>query len=291
MPARPRVSVMSAITPGRLGTATRSSLVAPGPSPASTSVRRRVAASSCQPVRSAPARSCARTVSSSAIAPSSASASASRLARRWRPTARGWRPRRASRRGSSGPWPAGVAAERVERPAHEDVGHHVRQVAHGGHHAVMELGVDDGGRAPRPVRAGAGARAACPGSSRSGSGTRSRRRRDPRARARRPPPPSPPVDGRRRSADRRRVEDRALGRADVGDDAPARRLRQDRGHRSASTSTGTGRRPRRRRRGRRPGRGGPCGSRRGRRPRRRGDRTRAPSRRAASGRPARPTRR
>ena len=41
---------------------------------------RRVAAWSCQLVRSAPARSCARTVSSSAMAPSRASASASRLA-------------------------------------------------------------------------------------------------------------------------------------------------------------------------------------------------------------------
>jgi hypothetical protein len=58
MPARPRVSAMSAMTPGRLGTATRSSLVAPGPSPASTSARRRSAACVLPARQVGPARSC-----------------------------------------------------------------------------------------------------------------------------------------------------------------------------------------------------------------------------------------
>ena len=116
--------------------------------------------------------------------------------------------------------------------ADEDVGHDVRQVADGGHHAVVDVGVDHGG--PRaepgeqPVQAleqgalGRRGRGQVPGGA--VEEVLARVLDAGRLRAR-----------QRVAADEarvaRRVDDRALGRADVGDDGAARRLLEDRGHR------------------------------------------------------------
>ena len=153
MPARPSVSAMSAMTPGRLGTATRSSLVGPRPQPG---LDQRAAPGRrpgpARRVRSAPRaqlradRPRARRWRRRARRPARRG-----WPRRCRPTAPGWRRRRASRRGSSGRWPAGARRRARRAPAaDEDVGHDVRQVADGGHHAVVDVGVDR----PRAARRG-----------------------------------------------------------------------------------------------------------------------------------------
>ena len=153
------------------------------------------------------------------------------------------------------------------RLGHEDVGHDVGQVADGGHHAVVDVGVDH--RRPRaepgeqavqaleqgPLRRRG--RGQVPGGAVEEVLARVLDARRLRARQR------VAADEARVA---RRVDDRALGRADVGDDAacaaPARgpwpRCRRAR-------RPGRRRRPRRRRRARRRGRDGRCGSPRARR--------------------------
>ena len=133
-------------TPGRLGTAARSSLTGPPASPASSSARRLSAASLCQ---------------ASSAAPSSASSAARTSPRREMLTVDRGAQRLAI--GAVDPGPelgvgAGdargvakarpgrghaVAAERARGLRDEHVGEHVRQVRDGGHRAVVVGRVDD----------------------------------------------------------------------------------------------------------------------------------------------------
>ena len=114
---------------------------------------------------------------------------------------------------------------------HEDVRHHVGQVADGGHHPVVDVGVDD----LRP-RAEPGEQAVQ--ALEEGSLRRRGRRQVPGGAVEevlaRVLDPRRLGAGQRVAADEARVargfDDRALGRADVGDDAGARRLREDRRH-------------------------------------------------------------
>ncbi len=109
---------MSAITPGRLGTATRSSRTGPPARPASSSVRAaarrpRLPGDQASPVveRRAP-----HAASSCSIAPSTCVEQRLAVgAVDRRPRSRGWRRRRAWRRGSSGRSPA-CARRRARRP-------------------------------------------------------------------------------------------------------------------------------------------------------------------------------
>ena len=266
MPARPSVSAMSAMTPGRLGTATRSSPAAP---PARARPR---------PARGGGSAAC--------VLPG-------RRGRRPRAAARG----RASRRGDGAVERVGqrVAVGRVDAAPQRRVGagdaRGVAEARAGGRRALAAERVD----APGPTRTLATTCGRWLTAAITRSWTSASIDRGPRAepgeqavqaleqgalrRRGRGQVPGGAVeevlarvlDARRLRARQRvaadearvarRVDDRALGRADVGDDAacaaPARgpwpRCRRAR-------RPGRRRRPRRRRRARRRGRGGRCGS-------------------------------
>ena len=160
-PARPSVSASSATTPGRLGTARRSSRLG-----AAGAGRRRAGGGG--PRRPAPARPPAppgrprrRGRAPPAGAPPRRRARR-RARRRWRRRSRARAPgalrRRAWRRGSSArsgqaggrPADGRVRLEGADGLAGQDVGDHVREVGDGGHDAVVVDGVEGHGARPQP---------------------------------------------------------------------------------------------------------------------------------------------
>ena len=207
MPARPSVSATSAITPGRLGTAARSS-VHRAAEHAGLEQRLALARRRLLPVRQAVAvagrERVARLLEAAQdvvdgveqrVAVGQVDVGPQRRvgARHARRVAE----RRAGRRQP-------LAAERAAGLADERVGDDVGQVRDGGHHAVVGVGVD--GQRPR-AEAGDQAVQALEHDPRGRRGRRQvpdrARRRGRRARGRRPPPRCPPAGGRRRSARRR----------------------------------------------------------------------------------------
>ena len=134
-----------------------------------------------------------------------------------------------------------LGAQRLGRPCHEDVGHHVRQVADRGHHAVVDLGVDR-----RRARADAGQEPV------------QALEQDALRRRRRGQVPGGAVEevlarvldsgrlrpGERVAADEARVaprvDHRALGRADVGHHAALRRRAQHVAHHLGQAVDGHG---------------------------------------------------
>ena len=297
MPSRPSVRAMSAMTPGRFGTTARSSRDGAADEPG---LEERLALARGLGLpggeRRAVARRRARRGPRRRRATVSSIACSERVAvgevdvgpqrRVGAGDARRVAEARAGRRQPLAPEGAGGLGD-------EDVGDDVRQVRHRGHHPVVGVGVDRGG-----LGAEAGHEAV------------QALERDARRRGRRREVPDGAVEqvlARVRDAGRLAARERvaadealvavggdhaALRRADVGDDASGRRVREDRGDRLGQRAERDARRPRRRRRrARRRGRRGPRRSPRPRAPRRRAGRSRGPSRRACGGRPVRPTRR
>ncbi len=221
MPARPSVSAMSAMTPGRLGTATRSSLRGPRPQPG-LDQRAPPGGGPLLPARQVGAGAQLRAdrleLGDGAVERVGQRVAVGRVDAAPQAGVGAGDARRVAEARAGGR--RALAAERVERLGHEDVGHDVRQVADGGHHAVVDVGVDDGG--PRaepgeqPVQAleqralGRRGRGQVPGGA--VEEVLARVLDAGRLRAR-----------QRVAADEARVargvDDRALGRADVGDDA------------------------------------------------------------------------
>ena len=276
MPRAPSASASSATTPGRFGTATRSSRTGAAGQPGlEQRAGGRRAAASCQAASRAPSPRSQRRADLAERGDRVVDRG-SPARRGWRgrcpPTAPGWRPPRASRRGSSGRSRGSRSpSQRARGLGDEHVGQHVRQVRDGGHQRGRgsSASIDGRPRAERGDAAGAGARAGRP-----------------RSRARRRQVPGRALeevlagvlDARRLGARQRvaadealvvdRRDDRALRRADVGDDAvrPARaastaptvagqradRRGDERRVRAARAPSASESRPRRRRRARAP---------------------------------------